>query len=230
MTAIDKLRAAFAAQITRNVDPHSEFIMVGALGAAGELTDIPAMLMAMPEPEESWQDPDPDAEAEPLTLFDMMAVLDEIAELSQRPPVDRAAEPEETDPGKRYMQLLAEWQDNRRKLAYYKEQEGTQRRVLFAGTFPNPVEGTNKHKLPDGRTIKGQYKIGRKLDEAALPATLARMRELGVANTDALVNYKPSLAKREWNTLSDEMKLEFSPAVIATPGMPGLDVEMPKGL
>ena len=225
MTAIDKLRAAFAAQLTRNIDPHSEFIMVG------REDDLPGAQTLMASPErESWQDDADDDEAEPLTLFDMIAVLDEIKELEARPPVDREAEPEETDPGKRYMQMLAEWKDFSRKLAYYKAQENEYRRILFAATFPNPVEGTQKHTLPDGRKVKGQYKINRKLDEAALPATLARMRELGVANTDALVNYKPSLAKREWNTLSDEMKLEFSPAIIATPGMPGLEIEMPKEL
>lgn len=224
MTALDKLRSAFEAQITRNIDPHSELILVG--------TGVNDCVSLEVKPErESWQeDESDDDEVEHLTLFDMMSALDEIKELAARPPVDLEAHPIETDPGKRFMQILAEWQDNKRKLAYYKEQEKEQRLILFAGTFPNPVEGVQRHKLPDGRSIKAQYKINRKLEEAALPVTLARMRELGVANTDALVNYKPTLAKREWNTLSDEMKLEFSPAVIATPGTPTLDIELPKGL
>jgi hypothetical protein len=224
MTAIDKLRAAFASQITRNIDPHSEFIFVGS-----DSSPVDHKLMVQPE-RESWQDDESDDEAEPLTLFDMLCALDEIAELKQRPPVDRAAEDVATDPGARFMQILAEWQDAKRKLAYYKDVEGTHRRTLFAGTFPEPREGTQSFKLANGFTIKGQYKIGRKLDEAALPATLATLREAGVANTDALVAYKPSLVKREWNTLSPENKLLFSPAVIATPGMPGLDLEPPKGL
>lgn len=223
-TAIGKLRRAFASQITRNVDPHEEFVLVGCS------TQDAQKLVVPPEPGESWQESDEDAEIEHLTLFDMIAVFDEIEELSARPPVDREPEADELDPGKRFMQILGQWQDNRKKLAYYKERESEQRRVLFAGTFPNPKEGTQRFKLADGRTIVGQYKVGRKIDEAALPATLARMRELGVANTDVLVTYKPSLAKREWNTLSDEMKLEFSAAVIATPGMPSLEVELPKGL
>lgn len=224
MTALEKLRLAFAGQITRNVDPHEEFIFVGDTSSAL------ARLEATEPPAESWQEPDDDAEPEPLTLFDMIAALDEIRELEKREPLPFDAGEPETDPGKAYMQLLAQWNDDRSKLAFYKAREGENRRILFAGAFPNPVEGTQRFKLADGRTIKGQYKIGRKIDEAALPATLARMRELGVANTDSLVTYKPSLAKREWNTLSDEMKLEFSPAVIATPGMPGLEIEMPKTL
>jgi len=230
MSAIAKLRRAFAAQISRNVDPHEEFVFISSQSSSVTSDGFNEALVVPPEPSESWQEPEDDAEPEYLTLFDMIAALDEIKELEQRPPVDRDAEPEETDAGKRYMQILAEWQDNRRKLAYYKEREAEQRRILFAGAFPNPAEGTNKLKLADGRTIKGNYKISRKLDEAAISVTLARMRELGVANTDALVTYKPSLAKREWNTLSDEMKLEFSPAIIATPGMPGLEIELPKSL
>ncbi len=228
MTAIEKLRAAFADQFKRNVDPHSELIWTGPeaalISSAADLT----ALMAKPE-RESWQDDDGEDEAEPLTLFDMMAVMDEIAELMQRPPVDREAQPIATDPGERYMQILAEWQDDKRKLAFYKEREKENRLTLFAGTFPNPKEGTQSFKLADGRTVKAQYKINRKVDEAALPATLARMRELGVANADALVTYKPSLAKREWNTLSPENKLVFSDAIIATPGTPTLEVELPKG-
>lgn len=224
MTALEKLRSAFAAQASRNIDPHEEFIYVGS---EDDSTVYPERLTALPE-RESWQDDAGDDEPEPLTLFDMLSALDEIAELEKREPV--AFVQAITDPQEAYIAMLAEWQDDRTKLAYYKEQEAEKRRLLFAGAFPNPVEGSQRHKLPDGRTIKGQYKIARKIDEAALPATLLQMRELGVANADVLVSYKPSLAKREWNTLSEDNKLAFSAAVIATPGMPGLEVELPKGL
>ncbi len=50
------------------------------------------------------------------------------------------------------------------------------------------------------------------------------MRKRGVANADALVKMKPELAKKEWNTLSDELKLVFSPAIVSSPGMPGLEI------
>jgi hypothetical protein len=226
MTAIEKLRAAFATQITRNINPHEEFVLVGSnVNAGGD-----ACGLVIPPERESWQDADDsDDEPEFLTLFDMICVLDEIKELMARPPLEREPEAPSTDPHQRYMQILAEWIDDKQKLAFYKEREKQNRLLLFAGTFPNPKEGTQKHKLPDGRTIKAQYRINRKIDEAALPATLAKMRELGVANADALVNFKPTLAKREWNTLSEDNKLQFSPAVIATPGTPTLDLEPAKG-
>lgn len=123
-----------------------------------------------------------------------------------------------------YLAMLDRWADVSARKKALEEEENDLRRMLFAGAFPNAKEGVNKHKLPDGRTIKGDMKINRKLDEAALPATLAAMRDAGVANADALVRYKPELAKREWNALSDENKLLFSKAVIAVPGMPTLEI------
>ena len=41
-------------------------------------------------------------------------------------------------------------------------------------------------------------------------------------------DYKPELAKREWSSLSDENKLVFSPAIIATEGSPQFEVRTPK--
>lgn len=227
MTALEKLRAAFASQVTRNIDPHEELIYTGPQDALVSSAADPTPLIAPPELEHG-QEPDDDAEPEYLTLFDMIAALDEIRELEKREPLPFIEVP--ADPGEAYMAILAQWQDDRTKLAFYKAREKENRLVLFAGAFPNPVEGVQRLKLADGRTVKGDYKINRKIDQASLPATLAHMRELGVANTDALVTYKPALAKREWNTLSEDNKLAFSPAVIATPGTPGLDIELPKAL
>lgn len=127
-----------------------------------------------------------------------------------------------------YLQMLAEWEDAVEALARWKEIEMDLRLKLFAGAFPNPKEGTNSHTLPDGRVLKGQYRMNRNIDEAALPATLQALREAGVANADALVRYKPELAKREWNDLSEESKLIFSAAVITTPGTPQFEVTIPK--
>lgn len=126
-----------------------------------------------------------------------------------------------------YLQMLDEWEDASARLAVLKEKEMDLRLKLFAGAFANPKEGTNKHKLPDGRELIGQHKVNRKIDEASLPVILEAMRAAGVANTDRLVRYKPELAKSEWNTLSDEMKLIFSPAVIAVPGAPTFEIKRP---
>jgi len=127
-----------------------------------------------------------------------------------------------------YLRVLDAWEQVSNLLSEIKDREMDMRLRLFAGAFANPKEGTNTHRLPDGREIKGQYKVNRYIDEAALPSTLQALREHGVANTDVLVRYKPELAKREWNSLSDEAKLMFSPAIIATPATPSLEVVIPK--
>lgn len=127
-----------------------------------------------------------------------------------------------------YLRMLDAWEQVAQLQSQIKEAELSMRLRLFQGAFANPKEGTNTHNLPDGRAIKGQFKVNRYIDEAALPVTLDALRKHGVANTDALVRYKPELAKSEWNTLSDEAKLMFSPAIVATPGTPSLEVVIPK--
>lgn len=130
--------------------------------------------------------------------------------------------------GDAYMDLLKEWEVAKELLELVKQIELDNRLKLFAGAFPHPKEGTNTHNLPDGRAIKGQYTIRRNIDEAALPGVLEDLRKAGCANSDVLVRYKPELAKREWNDLSDEHKLVFSAAVIAVPGSPQFEVVIPK--
>jgi hypothetical protein len=127
-----------------------------------------------------------------------------------------------------YLRMLAAWEEVDQLRSLIQECEVDMRLRLFAGAFPNPKEGTNSHKLPDGRVLKGQYKINRYINEEVLPATLLALRERGVANTDALVRYKPELAKREWNSLSEENKLIFSPAITAKPGTPSFEITIPK--
>lgn len=139
--------------------------------------------------------------------------------------LERLGTPGNEDP---YMRMLGAWEEVDLLRSLVVEAEKDMRLKLFQGAFPNPKEGTNVHKLPDGRELVGKHTINRKIDEAALPAILAVMRERGVANTDKLVRYKPELAKREWGSLSDENKLVFSPAIIATPGSPQFEIRIPK--
>lgn len=154
------------------------------------------------------------------TMANLLARATEITKV-----IEALSIPGNQDP---YLRMLDAWEQVDLLRVLVQDTEVDMRLKLFSGAFANPKEGTNTHRLPDGRELKGQYKINRYIDEAALPATLATLRERGVANTDALVKYKPELAKREWNALSAENKLAFSPAVIAKPGMPSFEVVTPK--
>lgn len=214
MTAIEKLKAAVE-QMRGINDDHGTLICHG-----DPLQSTEAMFV--PYEQEDGEPHDENEPVEFVTLFDLREAIREIEELEKREPLP--FKQVITDPAQAYYALMAEWKSDKINLAYYKEQEASKRMQLFGGAFPNPKEGTNKLLLADGRTIKATYTINRKIDDAALPVTLQAMREQGVANTDALVRYKAELAKKEWNTLSDENKLLFSPAIIATPGMPQLEI------
>lgn len=170
-------------------------------------------------PKSTTPPPPPPVPADPV-VQELIARTVEISNVLQA-----LGQPGNADP---YLRMLDAWEQVSLLQAQIKEAEMGMRLRLFQGAFANPKEGTNTHLLPDGRAIKGQYKINRYIDEAALPATLDALRKHGVANTDALVRFKPELAKSEWNTLSDEAKLMFSPAVVATPGTPSLEVVIPK--
>jgi hypothetical protein len=163
--------------------------------------------------------PAPAAELDPT----LQALVDRAAEIKNV--LEALGKPGNEDP---YLRMLGAWEQVSLLLSLVKDCEMDMRLKLFAGAFPNPKEGTNVHKMPDGRELVGQHKVTRKIDEAALAPVLAAMRAAGVANTDKLVRYKPELAKSEWNSLSDENKIRFSPAVIATPGSPTFEIRIPK--
>lgn len=127
-----------------------------------------------------------------------------------------------------YLRMLDAWEQVDQLRALVQECELDMRLKLFAGAFANPKEGTNSHKLPDGRVLKGQHKINRYINEEALAVTLQALRDRGVANTDKLVRFKPELAKSEWNSLSEEMKLVFSPALTSKIGTPSFEITIPK--
>lgn len=120
-----------------------------------------------------------------------------------------------------YLEALEEWQSLGPKIKQLQARERELRNLLFEGTFPNPKEGTNTYNLPDGRIIKGTYKLSRSVDEAALPAVLEQLPEgLG----DRLVQFKPSLVLSEYRKLPDDQRKIFDQALITKPGSPTLEV------
>lgn len=67
-----------------------------------------------------------------------------------------------------YYENLERWQELTATIKHLQGEERALREGLFNGTFPDPVEGTNTHELPDGRKVKGVYKIYRKTVEDRL--------------------------------------------------------------
>lgn len=121
---------------------------------------------------------------------------------------------------------LADWFETKRQLVLLKAKEGMLRSRIAKAYFPNPVEGTNKHILPDGYILKLTHVINRDVDEAVLAAKKDEFiaRKIPLAH---LINYKPSLSKSVYNTLTEEDKLFFDNALISKPGSPSLEIAPP---
>lgn len=121
---------------------------------------------------------------------------------------------------------LADWFETKRQLGLLKAKEGMLRSRIAKAYFPNPVEGTNKHTLPDGYILKLTHVINRDVDEAVLAAKKDEFlaRNIPVAH---IVVYKPSLSKSVYNTLTDEDKVFFDNALISKPGSPTLEIVPP---
>lgn len=122
---------------------------------------------------------------------------------------------------------LAEWYRIQEELKKVKAREMLLRQKIFKFYFPTPTEGTNNFDLPDGYVLKGKHTINRDIDPGAFQVLRKTFEEAGI-HPDALVQYKPSLVKKEYNTLTEEQKQLFDQALIVKPGSPALEIVLPK--
>lgn len=122
---------------------------------------------------------------------------------------------------------LAEWYKMQEDMKKLRAREMLLRQKIFKFYFPNPDEGTNNHNMPDGYVLKGKHTINRDVDPGAFQVLRKTFEEAGI-HPDALVQYKPSLVKREYNTLTEEQKRLFDQALIVKPGSPALEIVLPK--
>lgn len=110
------------------------------------------------------------------------------------------------------------------------ETEQALRKEVMALFFPEPVEGTNKFDLEVGWSLKATHKIERKVDEAALPAVLQQLREMGV-NPDPLIRTKPDLDTKAYKALvqiNPDAAHVFEQALTIKPGSPTVELIPPK--
>lgn len=110
------------------------------------------------------------------------------------------------------------------------EAEQSLRKEVMALFFPEPVEGTNKFDLEAGWSLKATHKIERKVDEAALPAVLQQLREMGV-NPDPLIRTKPDLDTKAYKSLvqiNPDAAHVFEQALTIKPGSPTVELVPPK--
>lgn len=123
--------------------------------------------------------------------------------------------------------LLDEWERVQKQLADLKDLELNLRNEVFATYFVNPKEGTNNHTLPDGRVLKGNYKINRTLDEALLHTKATELMKAGLVLRD-LVRMKPELNTKPYRALDDKQRVLFEQVLDIKVGTPALEIVTPK--
>ena len=128
---------------------------------------------------------------------------------------------------------LQEWQFALQAAAEVKpiiEKEQALRKEVTALFFPEPDEGTNNFPLAAGWVLKAVSKLDRKVDEAALPAVFAKLREMKV-NPDVLIETKVSLDLKAYRSLVEINKdaaRVFEEALIIKPASGTLELVPPK--
>lgn len=122
---------------------------------------------------------------------------------------------------------LADWYKMQEEMSKLRVNEMFLRKKIFAALFPDPREGTNSYELPDGYVVKGVYSITRDVDQGTLQSCAELLRNNGI-RVDDLVTYKPSLAKANYNRLTEEQKQMFDQVLIVKPGSPSLEIVKPK--
>lgn len=119
--------------------------------------------------------------------------------------------------------LLTTWYKAQQALAKAKKEEADLRKQVFESYFPEPDYGTNKCDIPGDAELVATYPLNLSIDESALETALESVPK---TKRDNVVNYKPSLDKRVYNSLSRKAKDGFDECVIAKPGTPSMVIRM----
>lgn len=128
-----------------------------------------------------------------------------------------------------FFEMLGRWNALTERIAQeckpLEEEELVLRKALFGHVFPEPREGTNRVDLNGGWQLEGQYKLDRKIDEAALPAVFEAMPE---GSKDYLVTYRPSLVLQMYRTLPENLLQIFDQCLTTKASTPTLKLVPPK--
>ena len=125
-----------------------------------------------------------------------------------------------------YMETLSHWETLKGQIKHLQERERELREGLFAGTFPTPEEGTNEYPLPDGRIVKGTYKLNRTLDDELL-ADLVKKRKVTAKVAEKIKRITVALDLAAYRELTDKQRLAVDEAITTKPGLPTLEVVFP---
>lgn len=111
------------------------------------------------------------------------------------------------------------------------EAEQAMRKEVIKICFPNPKEGTNHFDLGDGYVLTLNYKIDRKLDDAAFLAQKEVLRTTYQVDPNSVVTYSPSLSTsgfKSLKTTNDAAYQFMQQFVTEKPGSHSLELKPPK--
>jgi hypothetical protein len=129
---------------------------------------------------------------------------------------------------------LKEWYTLKQQIDELKNKEVVLRQFIFNGIFPKPEEGINKHDINDGSgaVLKATHVINRKVQEDALEDLSDSLQvvdaNLPQLDLDKLVKWKPEVSIKEYRALTDEQRNLFDQVLVIKPGMPSLEIVIPK--
>lgn len=134
---------------------------------------------------------------------------------------------------------LRKWYELNEQLAQVKAAEAMLRRRIADHFFPNPTEGSkeNKFKMAElgddtGAILQMDHTINRTVLEAELATYKAGMAEEGSnlpqLPLNKLIRYKPELVKAEYTKLTKEERDACDLFLNIKPGMPALEIKIPK--
>lgn len=109
------------------------------------------------------------------------------------------------------------------ELAILKVDELNLRKSIFKILFPNPREGVNTYPIDNMYAVKGEYKMSRKIDIAALNSGRDTFEAEDI-DASKLVKYKPELSMTEYNKLTDKQKHIFDFCLVATEAAPSMEI------
>lgn len=116
-----------------------------------------------------------------------------------------------------YYQTLERWHQLVATIKTLQDEERALREGIFKGTFADPKEGVNTVALPDGRTLKGTYKLNRTVDQAGVLLLPKKVRE-------AAFKAKFDLSLSAYRTLDEETQKVVDGVLTVSPGMPQLEL------
>lgn len=123
------------------------------------------------------------------------------------------------DDSQSYYETLARWQDLTESIKQLQGEERALREGLFEGAFPHPAEGTNTMELPDGRKLKGVFKINRIVDEDGLLNL-----KLTPTQMTRFFRRKHSVRISVYKELVDDERKVLDTVIVSKPGLPTLSI------